>query len=120
MVRLLNVEADAEQKWLRFNFVIETIGQVDAYLDNPDQTAFLVDERGRQYPLALATGLGSENPVKIPAGGSSRFALIFPRVGDLGSFRYEATLFYRYGSGLSQTERVRVKRDTPIRLVDFR
>ena len=120
MVRLLNVEIDAAQKWLRFNFVIETIGAVDAYLDNPSESAFLLDERGRQHPLALATGLSSEKPVRIPAGGSSRFALIFPRVGEFESFRYEATLYYRHGPGPSQTERVRIKRDTPFRLADFR
>jgi hypothetical protein len=120
MVRLLNVDTDAEQKWLRFNCVIETIGKVDAYLDNPSQTTFLLDQRGQQHPLALATGLSSDKPVQIPAGGSARFALIFPRSSELESFRYEAVLYYRYGSGPSQTERVRIKRDTSINVADFR
>lgn len=120
MVRLINVETDTEQKWLRFNFVIETIGRVEAYLDNTGQTAFLLDERGRQHPLALATGLSAEKPLAISAGGSARFALIFPRIGEFESFRYEATLYYRYGTGRSQTERVRIVRDTPISLADFR
>ena len=120
MVRLLNVETDAERKWLRFNFTIETIGQVDAYLDDPGQTAFLLDERGRQHRLALATGLSPDKPLRISAGGSSRFALTFPRVGELESFRYQATLYYRAGGGPRQTERVQIKRDMPINLSDFR
>jgi hypothetical protein len=125
MVRLLNVETDAEQKWLRFNFIAESMGNVDVYLDSPAQTTFLMDQKGRQHILADARGLNAETPVRIPAGGSSRFTLIFPLASDMGSFRYEATLAYRCrppgcGRPLDHLERVRIKRDVPVSLAEFR
>jgi len=125
MVRLLSVEIDSEQKWLRFNLVTESMGNVDVYLDSPDQTAFVMDEKGRQYPLADAKGLSPDTPVRVAARGSSRFTLVFPLAPDMRSLRYEATVAYRCappgcGASPNHVERVRIRRDVPISLAEFR
>ena len=128
MVRLLNIETDAHHRWLRFNFVAEQ-GHltshspwrwVDIYLDNQGQTAFLVDERGRQHLLAAATGLSAETPTRIQHQGSSRFALLFQLVPAMQSFRYEMVLYYRWGPRSEQVDRLQIRGREPVTLADFK
>jgi len=128
MARLLNIETDVDQKWVRFNFVAEQAFStshsswkwVELYLDNQGATTFLLDERGRQHLLAAATGLSAEKPTRIPSGGSSRFALIFPLAPDIQSFRYEAVLYYRWGPRSEQVDRIQIKGDEPVSLAGFK
>jgi len=128
MARLLNIETDVGQRWVRLNFVAEQAFAtshspwkwVELYLDNQGTTTFLLDERGQQHPLAAAAGLSADKPTRIPSGGSARFALIFPLVPEMQSFRYEAVLYFRWGPGPEQVERVQIKSAVPLRFADFR
>ena len=128
MARLLNIETDVDQKWVRLNFVAEQAFStshsswkwVELYLDNQGATSFLVDEKGRQHLVAAAAGLSAEKPMRVPSGGSVRFALIFPLVPDIQAFRYEAVLAYRWGPRSEQVDRIQIKGDEPVSLADFK
>lgn len=119
-VVLYNIEI-AEGRFLKFNFGIEWRYNIreslEVYLDNPQESAFLVDQLGRQHNLVQASGISSSQAMRLSAGSSSRFALTFPLAGDVESFRYNATLFTRFGS---QQSRIQIRAQKPISVADFR
>jgi TolB-like protein len=119
-VHLFNVEM-LEGRLLKFNFAFEWgrwgAPLVEVYLDNPQETTFLVDQLGRQHPLVQAVGISATDPVRVPAQGSKRFSLTFQLAAGMESFKYQSTLFMRFGN---EQARLKIRADHGINLRDFR
>ena len=92
--------------------------RVDVYLDEPGQTTFILDQRGRQQALAHATGVSSDRPLRVPEGATRRFALVFPLSPDVQSFEYNSTLLLRYPDGTSG--RIQLKSKKGIQMSELR
>lgn len=125
-VHLFNIEI-VEGNVLKFNldFNWDTAWQspVDVYLDNPVDTAFLVDDLGRQHPLVQATGISADRPIRVPPQSSKRFTLTFPFPPDMKSFKYQAVLLMEKVVPVNPTDRqyrLHVRAKEPINVADFR
>lgn len=75
--RLFSIEI-VEGRFLRFNFALDSGRNLQAHLDNPQDSAFLVDQLGRQHFLVQATGLTGDRPVAVAADSSKPCSLPVP------------------------------------------
>jgi len=125
-VRVFSVEI-VEARFLQFNLDFTWMGRqgtgprefyvTEVYLDSPQDTTFLIDQSGRQYPLVRAVGISPDQPTKVARDGSRRFALLFPLPPGMESLKYQAVLFMRAGN---ESRRLRIESREPIHLRDFR
>lgn len=131
-VHLYNIEI-VDKNLLRFNFDFNweagPFNPVDVSLDNPADTAFLVDRIGRQHPLVQTTSISAEEPMRVSPRSSKRFTLTFPFPLEMKSFKYQAILLMRISmldpSGTVKVfpdvqSRLHIRAEKEINLSDFR
>ncbi|GEM_PF-2345452 len=110
-----------EGRLLRFNLSLDSsVDYSGVSLDNPQESAFVIDQFGRQHFLVQAIGLSGDRPVAVSQGSSKRFTLTFPLAPELESFRYQAILVLKGGPhNPNNVFRLRIQSEKSVRLADF-
>lgn len=89
----------------------------EVFLDNPTDTTFLTDQRGRTQKLFRFSGISDTKPTVVPLDGSRRFSLTFPLPEDMESFTYHTSLLLKRPD---YEIRLPIRGTKPIRIDDFR